>query len=171
MCDHKKAVMIPPVLALWAVFVAVMGGSRNADQATIAHPTDSVEVAPRYPASASTLFPKGNKRTLEFLDWARSKYAHYGSVKLDDNGDIIRLQVDICYNVTDEELKVIAKLPRLERLVFNTSDMTDEGLKHLQAIKSLRELSIIGYSKSGISASAVQQLKRRNPALKVNLSH
>ena len=158
--------MLPPVLALWAVFVAVMGISRNADRATIARPTPRIEVARKYPKSASTLFPKGNNKTLEFLDWARSKYAPYGSVKLDDNGDIIRLQVDICYNVTDEELKVIAKLPRLERLFFDSTGASDEGLKHL-----LRELSIIGYSKSGISASAVQQLKRRNPSLEVNLSY
>jgi hypothetical protein len=50
-------------------------------------------------------------------------------------------------NITDEQLKLIARLPRLSSLVLADSCVTDAGLRHLERHPGLASLSLIRNTK------------------------
>ncbi|HEY4261957.1 MAG TPA: hypothetical protein VGM98_17430 [Schlesneria sp.] len=123
----------------------------------------------KYPRFTDIFERAGNANSVAFLDWARANHITFDLIELDENGDIIRLAVHICYFVRDQDLQAIAKLPRLEELRFLTRVITDSGIQHLEATTTLRTLSIHSFQKAAIPDQALEVLKSKNPALVVEL--
>lgn len=57
-----------------------------------------------------------------------------------------------CYKVSNDGLKAIAKLPKLEHLDINFLLITDDGLKHLVNIKRISCRGCLAITDKGISA-------------------
>lgn len=173
MLKQKQTIILAPIAALLAaisLISIVQTGSESIgvavlDSDTIAKSGDS------YPARACSINPAGNERTVEFLNWARRKHPLYANVELDDHGDITRLDIEVCYDVQDDELNVIGNLPRLRELVFFSANVTDAGLESLEVARSLQTLIIRGTSRERVTPQGVQRLQKANPTLKIHLNH
>lgn len=141
------------------------------DRASVAksNPDSRTVIGHSYPRSANSINPAGNQRAVEFLKWAGTKHPLYANVELEGHGDIVRLDVEVCYHVKDDELKTIAQLPQLSELVFNSSEVTDMGLKYLEAARSLKTLTIHGALRQRVTAKAIQSLQVANPSLVIRL--
>ena len=165
--------MLPPISALLMVALIVSIVHTEDDRARVAtsDPGARTEDGPSYAWIANSIDAVANERTVEFLKWAKTKHPLYANVELDDLGDIIRLDVEVCYNVKDDELKVIAKLPQLNELVFYSADVTDAGIKYLDVTKSLKTLIISGASRQRVTTHGIQRLEKANPTLAIQLKH
>jgi len=71
-------------------------------------------------------------------------------------------KVTCSLGVTDEGLKQIAKLKKLERLTLQGATVTDEGLQYLAELPELRWLYLPG---CGVTEQGVQRLQRKLPGL------
>ncbi len=108
-----------------------------------------------------------NPQTREFLIWAHAKYAPFCGVNLDHEENCVAVNVHPCYEVSDEELKVISGLRKVESLAFDGHAITDEGLRHLETMPVLRKLRMFSVSK--ISDDALERLRRTRSDLEIEL--
>lgn len=69
--------------------------------------------------------------------------------------------------ITDDALRTLAMLPRLERLELHHHRITDAGLAHLAASKGLRHLAVSGAP--GPTPTAIRALTRAIPGLRVHV--
>jgi hypothetical protein len=116
----------------------------------------------------------GNQRTDDFLEWVRTEHPQhpfYAMVALDDIGNVVWLDVDVCYSIPNDELKRISELPRLAGLHCYSPEITDDGLQNLETTCSLKELALSGVSRERVTVDAIQRLKNANPSLKLELSY
>ena len=62
--------------------------------------------------------------------------------------------------ITDEGVKHLSKLSRLEKLWLHDTKVTDEGLMHLTSLKQPRQLMVYNTS---VSAEGYQRLQEKLP--------
>jgi hypothetical protein len=60
--------------------------------------------------------------------------------------------------VDDDELRIIAQFPNLEKLILNNTKITGPGLKSLTPLKKLRTISLAGTSVDAASLAVLQKL-------------
>lgn len=120
-----------------------------------------------YASIASPLNPAGNEQTLAFLAWAREQHPLYCYMKLDDNGDCVRLDIDICWGTQDADLKKFSELKQIESLALYGPSITDLGLQYLEEMPALKSFRLIGAT--GVSESGMERLKRAKPDLTIML--
>jgi hypothetical protein len=70
----------------------------------------------------------------------------------------------IATNVTDDQLKILAGLKSLRSLRLNQTVVSDAGLKHIGRMKSLKYLCLGGVD---ATPEGVKQLKRDLPGLQL----
>ena len=56
----------------------------------------------------------------------------------DDQGNVVMVNLDRC-QVTDEDLRLVEQLPKVELLSFRFMQITDAGLVHLKGLTNLKE--------------------------------
>ncbi|HWA97476.1 MAG TPA: hypothetical protein VG713_03260, partial [Pirellulales bacterium] len=66
--------------------------------------------------------------------------------------------------VTDEQLRIVARMPALRTLAIDDSSISDVGLQHLAALKSLTKIDARG---SRITAAGVEKLHQALPNCKI----
>lgn len=69
----------------------------------------------------------------------------------------------------DEELEVILQLKHIRSLSFHATEVTDAGLKHLEALPELQELWMDEASQ--VTDTALDQLRQSRPNLKIDLPY
>ena len=72
-----------------------------------------------------------------------------------------RLDVSYAPTVTDESLKLVAQMPKLEEFKLGSALVTDEGLQLLAASKSLKKLTLSGMK--NITPTGIEQLRNSRP--------
>lgn len=120
-----------------------------------------------YPSIASPLNPAGNEQTLAFLAWAHERYAHYCHMRLDANGNCVKLDIDICWDTQDAELKKVSELKQIESLALYGPSITDLGLRYLEDMPALKSLRLFGAA--SVSDTGLERLKCAKPDLTILL--
>ncbi len=89
--------------------------------------------------------------------------------RIEDNSDLAHLRnlknlqsmsYDFSRQITDEGLEHLSALKSLQRLNLQDSEITDQGLVHVEKMKGLKELSLYG---TKVSPTAVKRLKSALP--------
>jgi hypothetical protein len=114
--------------------------------------------------NATTQNPDGNAETLAFLAWSKGKCG-FVNMQLDSAGNCLDLSVDICYGITDDDLREICKLRTIETLSFWAKPITDDGLKLMEGLPRLKSLNIA--EAVLVSDTAFERLQNANPGLEV----
>lgn len=120
-----------------------------------------------YASTASPLNPAGNEQTLAFLAWAHEQHPLYCYMQLDANGDCVKLDIDICWDTQDAELKKVSELKQIESLALYGPSITDQGLQYLEEMPALKSFRLIGAA--GVSEIGLERLKRTRPGLTILL--
>ncbi len=110
-----------------------------------------------------------NPQTREFLAWAKGRWVHYCVIQLDHQGRCIAVQTHICWNITDEELKVISGLKDVQSLSCNGSALTDSGLRFIVNMPALRHLRLTGAA--NVTETALQRLRDARPDIEFELPY
>ena len=176
---HMKPILLIAVLAFLAVLAGCADNSTSVPvpaKRNLSKTRPVVAPAPKSSvrSSASSLevgqipLPR-NPQTRKFLKWAHARYAWFCSVDLNEEEDITRVSVHICYPVSDDELKVISGLKKVESLAFHAPTITDEGLRHLEDLPALNKLWMFEASK--LTDEGLERLKRGKPNLDIDLPY
>jgi len=125
------------------------------------------------PASANTVKGLNNfYRKVQALgmDSPALSVSYFGRSAFDPQSlselkDIYQQTVSINLNnmpLEDKDMAVLGNFPNLERLFLNFTDITGEGIKHLQGLEQLRLLSLAGNSLDAAAITHLSELKNLN---------
>ncbi|MBW3540189.1 MAG: hypothetical protein KY476_07960 [Planctomycetes bacterium] len=159
------------MLVIVAASITCIGCSDAAPTVQATHdPPESTEkpqAKVSYRSGANPLFPDGNSQTLRFLAWAKERHGFYCSVRLGPDGECLEAHIHPCWPVTDDEVEVISELKTLESLSFYARWITDDGLRVLAKMPALKRLWM--FDASMITDDALGDLKASKPDLQVEL--
>lgn len=165
------------LFVLIALLTPVVGCSQSSP-APVSHPSSSAPVVAPPPATSSPLpdqtasanpVPRGDRVADEFATLQASIESMDGSVKQNENGDVISValvgtrsrqfsdqdlqrlaafrQIELlnlsgCEKLTDDSLRHLARFPALKTLFLNPQ-IGDMGLGHLGKLTNLRKLYVL----------------------------
>jgi hypothetical protein len=78
-----------------------------------------------------------------------------------------RLDVSYAPTVTNDSMKLVAQMPKLEEFKLGSAQVTDEGLQFLAASKSLKKLTLGGMK--NITPAGIEQLQNSRPELTIEM--
>lgn len=111
--------------------------------------------------------PVGNEQTKQFLAWAQKLHYWFCAGELNADGDIVELNLHVCWPTKDEELEMISTLSQVESLFFYASGLTDDGLRHLERMPNLKKVVILGAKE--VSAERFASLREARPDLELEV--
>lgn len=85
-------------------------------------------------------------QALQVLNVGSKIVTDAGFAKISSLNSLLELNIDTCSNVTDSCFDFIKDLPKLKKISFNSTNLTDKVFTNLLQLKTLQEVNIINLS-------------------------